>query len=543
MFGFLKKKKQPATPVQYLREDGTKKASQKAGAVREWDKLNGPAKRNKPQGQPAVSLKGICKRFGKVHANKDINLDIHKGCILALLGENGAGKSTLMSILAGRYQPDDGQIIVNGTPTGFPTSKDAIAAGIGMVYQHFMLVDTMTVAQNVLLGQEEAFFVKPKEMERVVGELAASYDMEIDPSARISDLSMGERQRVEILKLLYRDSSILIFDEPTAVLTPPEIDALFETMSNLAAKGKAIVFISHKLEEVLSLADDIAVLRKGQITDRVDPDEIVSKADLANRMVGRDVLLKADRTEMPVGDLVFEVKGLYGNGLLGIDLKLYKGEVVAIVGVAGNGQKELVETLAGMRPPEKGKVTILGKSWKQFFQTSAWKKTLSYIPEDRLGLGSCPDLDMVDNVLLTTRKGFTRGPFMKHRNATTTTDDLVKDFNVCPQTIKTPAGKLSGGNLQKLVLAREFYRTPQIIIAEQPTQGLDISATEEVWKQLLAARKGAGVLLVTGDLSEALELADHIAVMYRGRFMDVVPTTDTERIKTIGLLMAGVVEN
>jgi simple sugar transport system ATP-binding protein len=491
---------------------------------------------------PTVRLENISKHFGPVKANQNINLNIRAGRILALLGENGAGKSTLMSILAGRYLPDSGTIYINGHARRFKSSKDAIAAGIGMVYQHFMLVNTMTVAQNVLLGQEEGFWVSPEQQERHVAALAEQYGLEIDPSAFISDLSMGQRQRVEILKLLHRNSEVLIFDEPTAVLTPPEIVKFFEALKTMADKGKAIVFISHKLEEVLGITDDIAVLRQGQIVDTLKPSDVASKADLANRMVGREVVLEVDRRSTPIGEVVLEIKDVTSEGLHDINLNLRQGEVVAVVGVAGNGQKELVHTVTGHKPPRYGSITLLGQSWKEFYDGIAWKDTLSYIPEDRLGFATCPELDMVDNVLLTTRQGFSWAGLLQGKRARKVTSDLIRNFNVRPGNSKVAAGKLSGGNLQKLVIAREFFRSPRIIVAEQPTQGLDISATEEVWRQLLTARETAGVLLVTGDLSEALQLADRIAVMYRGRFMDVVPTMDKERVDRIGLLMAGVAD-
>jgi simple sugar transport system ATP-binding protein len=487
-----------------------------------------------------VRLEGISKSFGAVKANDAIDLDIRAGHILALLGENGAGKSTLMSILAGRFRPDAGRILVDGRETVLSSTKDAIRAGIGMVYQHFMLVPTMTVAQNVLLGQEGGFWLNRGRMEARVAELAEFFGLAIDPAARVSELSMGERQRVEILRLLARDSRVLIFDEPTAVLTPPEIVHLFAALKAMANRGKAIVFISHKLEEVLSLSDDIAILSRGRVVDRVETRVVCSKAELASRMVGREVFLEVEKEPLPPGEVVLEMSGVTGFGLKEVSLTLRQGEVLAVVGVAGNGQKALVETVTGFRRPATGKVNILGREWTEFFRNPDWKHALAYIPEDRLGLATCPNLDMVDNVLLTTRQGFTRGPFMEHGRARQVTADMVRDFDIQPARIATPAGKLSGGNLQKLVLAREFYRAPRLIVAEQPSQGLDVKATEEVWRQLLAARACAGILLVSGDLSEALQLADRIAVMFRGRFMDVFPVSDTAKVEAIGLAMAGV---
>jgi simple sugar transport system ATP-binding protein len=496
-----------------------------------------------PEGtRPLVSLKGLTKRFGKVLANDSITLDVYPGRIKALLGENGAGKSTMMSMLAGRYKPDEGYIEVDGEPVRFTSSKDAIRAGIGMVYQHFMLVDSMTVAENVLLGQEGAFFVSPHEMEQRVGELAARYGLNIDPGARICDLSMGERQLVEILKLLYRESRILIFDEPTAVLTPEETRNLFEALWRMTEQGKAIIFISHKLEEVIALADEIAILRRGRIEGELDPESIESKADLASRMVGKEVLLEVDRQPAEIGDTVLEVKNLTGLGLNEVDLDVRRGEIVALVGVAGNGQKALVEAVTGLTRPPQDTVFIMGKPWRKFFAESTWNRSMCYIPEDRLGLATLPNQNLVDNLLLTTRKGFARGPWLDKKKAAKHTVKLIEKFDIRPGRIHALAWQLSGGNLQKAVLARELYREPKLIVAEQPTQGLDVSATEEVWNRLLETRAMAGVLLVTGDLNEALQLADRVAVIYRGKILGVLDNTDKDIARKVGPLMAGIVD-
>ncbi|BDQ36405.1 branched chain amino acid ABC transporter ATP-binding protein [Pseudodesulfovibrio nedwellii] len=489
-----------------------------------------------------VRLKGLTKRFGKIVANDAITLDVYPGRIKALLGENGAGKSTMMSMLAGRYKPDEGTIEVDGKPVRFSSSRDAIAAGIGMVYQHFMLVDSMTVAENVLLGQEGSFFIRRKEMSKRVSELAGKYDMEIDPDARIADLSMGERQLVEILKLLYRESRILIFDEPTAVLTPEETGRLFKTLWRMTEQGKSIIFISHKLEEVIALADEIAILRRGRIEGELDPNTIESKADLASRMVGKEVLLEVDRKPVERGDKVLDVRNLTGLGLSEVDLDVHQGEVVSIVGVAGNGQKGLVEAVTGLIKPPQDTVFIMGQPWRKFFAESTWNRSMCYIPEDRLGLATLPNQNLVDNLLLTTRKGFAKGWFLDKKKAAKDTIELIKKFDIRPGRIHALAWQLSGGNLQKAVLARELYRQPRLIVAEQPTQGLDVSATEEVWNRLLEARKMAGVLLVTGDLNEALQLSDRIAVIYRGRILDILDTAEEGISRKIGPLMAGIVE-
>ncbi|GAB6177806.1 ABC transporter ATP-binding protein [Desulfobaculum senezii] len=492
-----------------------------------------------PSTHPLVRLEGICKSFGPVKANQDISLDIHPGRILALLGENGAGKSTLMNMLSGRFKPNAGTIHVDGTPCEFNSSKDAIDAGVGMVYQHFMLVNSMTVTQNVLLGQEDSFILHPKQMQRRVGELAKQFNLRIDPAALVADLSMGERQRVEILKLLMRDSRVLIFDEPTAVLTPTETPQLFDAMREMTRQGKAVVFISHKMEEIMDIADDVAILRRGRIVDSMQKTDITSTEELASRMVGREVILEIEKAPAPKGKAVLEIDGLSGNGLEDISLTLTRGEIVAIVGVAGNGQKALVQTVTGQRAPESGSVRLLGKQWKDFYTRTPWKNTISYIPEDRLGLGTCPELDLIDNVLLTTRQAFAPGLFLDKKRAFGAVKSIIRRYHVQPPIPEIRARQLSGGNLQKLVLGREFFRQPKIIVAEQPSQGLDISATEEVWHRLLNARMKSGVLLITGDLNEAFQLADRVAVMFEGRFMDVFDMSDTAKVDRIGQMMAG----
>ncbi|GAB7022438.1 ABC transporter ATP-binding protein [Salidesulfovibrio brasiliensis] len=491
---------------------------------------------------PAVRLVNLTKRFGKVIANDSINLDIYPGRIKALLGENGAGKSTMMSMLAGRYKPDEGFIEIGGKEVSFSNSKDALEAGIGMVYQHFMLVESMTVAENVLLGQEGSFFVNPREMVERVRGIAEDFGLDIDPEARICELSMGEKQRVEILKLLYRESQILIFDEPTAVLTPEETTRLFEALWKMADQGKSIVFISHKLEEVIALADEIAILRRGKIEGEVDPASIESKADLARRMVGKEVLLEIDRTPMEPGEEVLRVENLTGMGLEDVNFTIRHGEVLAVVGVAGNGQKALIEAICGLRKPPRDTIFINRKPWRKFFAESTWKRSLSYIPEDRLGLATLKNHNLVDNLLLTTRKGFAFGPWLDKKKAATKAQDLIEKFDIRPPKITALASQLSGGNLQKTVLARELFREPVLIVAEQPSQGLDVSATEEVWKRLLEVREMAGVLLVTGDLNEALQLADRVAVIYRGRILGMLPVGDEDTPGRIGPLMAGLSE-
>ncbi len=489
--------------------------------------------------EPLIRLEGISKAYGSVQANRDITLAIRQGEVLALLGENGAGKSTLMSILAGQVQPDRGRIYLRGQPVVFAATNQAIAGGIGMVYQHFKLVETMTVAENVILGQPGGFWLGRGTMQVKVRELATGFGLDIRPDMTVARLSMGEKQQVEILRLLYRQSEILIFDEPTAVLTPIEAANLFRVMRLMIAKGKAIVFISHKLEEVLSVADRIAILRQGEVVDSMATAAVASPAELAQRMVGRPVLLQVDREEMEPRQTVLKVADLGGDGLRGINIELRQGEIVGVVGVAGNGQRPLVEAICGLKRPRAGAIRLLGEEWAAFFRQPRWENALSYIPEDRQGLATCQGLDLLDNFLLTTRGGFSRGPWLPRKGARAKAHRLLGDFDIRPPDLAARAAQLSGGNLQKLVLAREFSRRPRLIVAEQPTQGLDIAAAEEVWQLLLKAREQAGILLVTGDLQEALALSDRIGVMFNGAVVDLIDRGDTEGIERIPQLMAG----
>ena len=489
---------------------------------------------------PVIRLEGLCKSFGPVKANRDISLTFTPGKIKALLGENGAGKSTLMSMLAGRKQPDSGQIFVDEQPVRFPSPKEALAAGIGMVHQHFMLVGSMTVAENVLLGQEGGFFLKPREMERRVADLAARFALEIDPAVRVGSLSMGERQRVEILKLLHRDSSLLIFDEPTAVLTPKETTRLFAAFKRMTSLGKSVVFISHKLQEVMDTADEIAILRRGEIVDEFARADLPDTGTLAARMLGRTVEPDFVPAPMPLGEEVLRVTDLSLGRLQQISLTLRKGEVLAIAGVAGNGQKELVETLAGLTRPPKNTVEILGQDWHGFYPKPPQMGGVAYIPEDRQGLGTCPGMSLVDNLLLTAREIFTDGLLLSRGAALASTLQLISTYDIRPGNPLAPGRSLSGGNLQKLVIGRELLRQPAVIIAENPTQGLDVAATEDVRRRLAEARSQAGILLVTGDMAEALQLADRIAVMYRGKILDCFPKTDLRKMEAVGLMMAGI---
>jgi simple sugar transport system ATP-binding protein len=489
---------------------------------------------------PLIRLEGLSKKFGSQYANRRISLDIHAGKIKSLLGENGAGKSTLMGMLAGRLRPDEGRILIEGRPCYFATARDAIHEGIGMVYQHFMLVEAMTVAENIFLGHPGGFLLNSQEMERRVAELAQDVRLDIDPAARVATLSMGEKQRVEILKLLFRRNRVLIFDEPTAVLTPQEAQQLFDALRQMARRGNAIVFISHKLGEVMALSDEIAVLRKGEVVSDLNADAVQTKEELARLMVGREVILQVARESMEPRQSVLRIKGLNDPPLKDVHLTVRQGEILGLVGVAGNGQRPLVETICGLRPPHTGNVHVMGQDWSPFHRRRQWDGNLSYIPEDRQGRATCRRLTLTENFLLTTRQGFCRGPWLLRSKAQERLLQLIQDFDIQPPDPHAQARHLSGGNLQKMVLAREFYRRPRLIVAEQPTQGLDIAATEDVWQVLLKARERAGILLVTGDLAEALSLADRIAVIFDGRIVDTFDADNQAKIDRIGLMMAGV---
>jgi len=475
-------------------------------------------------------------------------MDVFPGEIHAILGENGAGKSTLMSVLSGRLRPDSGNIRLEGHRVKFSSPAQALAAGIGMVYQRFMLVESLTVTENILLGLDRGRLrLDMAQAQREIRTFAGRYDLEIDPAKTISRLSMGERQRVEILKLLYRRARILIFDEPTAVLSPPEIETFFSILRKLTELGHTILFITHKLEEVMALARRISILRRGKMVASFAAEQVQSRRELARLMVGRDILLKVDRPAVTPGETVFAVRGLSARNAAGqplfrnIDLQVRRGEILAVIGVAGNGQGPLTAALAGLLPDVAGSVDFLGRTWTAAKWPRASRKEMVYIPEDRHSTASVPELSLVDNFMLTRLGRYHRGPLLSFSWARRETTRALAAFSVqAPSGSDTTARQLSGGNLQKFVLSRELAGRPALIIAEQPTSGLDIGATEEVWKTLLAQRRHSAVLLVSGDLREVLSLADRVAVIYRGRIIATVSARDTQQASRVGLLMAGI---
>jgi general nucleoside transport system ATP-binding protein len=499
----------------------------------------------------AVELRDITKRFPGVVANDGVHFEAAEGEVHALLGENGAGKSTLSNILTGLYRPDGGEILLWGKPVSFASPREALEAGIGMVHQHFRLVPPFTVAENVILGDHRGegkkFMVHPRRIERRVAELGERYRIAVDPRARIWQLSIGEQQRVEILKALYREARILILDEPTAVLTPQEAESLFETLRVMAEEGRTIIFISHKLHEVKAVSDRVTVLRDGKTIDTVATGEATPRS-LASLMVGREVSLAA-RVERgnEVGEPVLEVTSLWaqgdrgGDALRGIDLTLRAGEILAIAGVAGNGQRELAETITGMRTPTRGEIVLGGRRLRGGDARAAIRAGVAHVPEDRLHTGVAPSLPISSNIVLKSYRAgrVTWGPILKLRAIRRHAAELIQRYDVRGGGPEVPARQLSGGNLQKVVLAREFEGSPRVLVVASPTRGLDVAAIETVHRYLRQAAEGyVGILLISEDLDEILALADRVAVIYEG---SIVGERDarTATVDELGLLMAG----
>jgi ABC-type uncharacterized transport system ATPase subunit len=499
----------------------------------------------------AVALRGITKRFPAVVANDGVDFEAARGEVHALLGENGAGKTTLSNILTGLYRPDEGTIELFGEPTEFHSPRDALDAGIAMVHQHFRLVSPFTVAENVVLGDHRdigrSFLLRPRAIEERVAELSRRYGLGVDPRAKIWQLSVGEQQRVEILKALYQDARVLILDEPTAVLTPQEADALFETIRALAADGRTVIFISHKLHEVKAVADRVTVLRRGRSVASVTIADATPRS-LAALMVGREVELGRRRERVTeVGDPVLELDAVCADGdrgraaLSDVSLVVRSGEVVGVAGVAGNGQKELAETIVGIRPRTSGTIRVAGRQLRGGDPRAAIRAGIGFVPEDRLGTGVAPGLSVASNVVLKSyrRPPISRGPLLYLGRIREQAQRLMKSYDVRASGPGVPAWQLSGGNLQKVVLAREFSGGPVVLVAAAPTRGLDVAGIETVHSYLReAATKSVGVLLISEDLDEILALADRIVVMFEGA---VAGERDAETAtpEELGLLMAG----
>ncbi len=493
-------------------------------------------------------MRGIVKRFPGVLANDRVDFLVRGGEIHALLGENGAGKSTLMRILYGMYRPEEGEIRIDGQTVQFRSPQDAIRRGIGMVHQHFMLVPTFTVAENIALGlpSSRRFLLDLERVSRRVMELARLYGLQVDPAARVGRLSVGEQQRVEILKALYRGSSLLILDEPTAVLTPPEAAELGGTLKRMAGEGQAVIFISHKLGEVLALSDRITVLRDGRVV-RTLPAAGTAREELARLMVGREVSLRVARTAVAQGRTRLALRGVWTEGdggrpaLRGVDLQVRSGEILGVAGVSGNGQRELAETIAGLRRLKRGSL-LLGEE-----EAGGWSPArrirygLSYIPEDPVRDGAVREFSVEENLILKDhdRPPYARGPFLDFRRIGEECRRLILGFEVKTPSRRTALKSLSGGNIQKLILARELSREPRVLIAAQPTRGLDVSATEYVHRRLIGQReKGTATLLISEDLEEILALSDRVAVMHGGAVVGVMRREEVD-LQVLGLMMAG----
>lgn len=499
-------------------------------------------------GDVVLEAKGLTKRFPGVIANEDVSLTVRAGKIIALLGENGAGKSTLVKMIYGLYTPDEGEILVQGKRVDFSSSRDAIRAGIGMVHQHFQLVPVFTVTENIVLGDEPKRwpFVNMRKAREEVARLSEEYGLKVDVDARVQDLPVGAQQRVEILKALYRKADILIMDEPTAVLTPQETDELLRIMRGFADSGVAVIFITHKLREVLAVADTIEVLRGGKVVGTTTPDE-TDQAGLAQMMVGRSVLLTVEKTPAEPGEVILDVAGLNAANDLGLPavrdvaLQVRAGEILGIAGVEGNGQRELVEALTGLRHATADVLTVSGRDALGKSPHAIHAMGVGHVPEDREKDGLVGPYSIADNMVLNRfdePEFSTRG--VRNRGAVASlATDLVKEYDVRTPSITTTAESLSGGNKQKVVIARELAADPQLLIASQPTRGVDVGSIEFIHRRIIETRDaGAAVLVVSAELDEVLGLADRVAVMYDGRIVAQMPVEEVDRTQ-IGRLMAG----
>lgn len=507
---------------------------------------------NIQRGETVLEARGITKRFGPVLANDKVDFTIKAGEIHAILGENGAGKSTLMKILFGQYQPDEGEIYLAGKPVKFKSPLDAIDHGIGMVYQHRKLVPAHSVLENILLGHPGAGKVLDlKRATAEINDLCELYGFTVDLHAKVWQLSEGEKQVVEILKTLYRGAEILIMDEPSSALTPLETEKLLSSVEAMAANNLAIVpFITHKLPIVLRISDRVTVLRRGKVVSSVDTKDATEKS-LTEELVGRDVIFRIDRVKVAPGKPILEVENLSARndkGLMalnGVSFSIREGEIFGVAGVSGNGQTELVETLAGLRKTESGKVTLEGEDITHASVSRCWQLGMGYIPADRIHMGSIPDFSLVENTAMNYYYdgSFYRNGAMDYGRLRALTQEFIKEFDVVANGPEALAKTLSGGNLQKMILARVLSRRPRLVIVDLPTQGLDIGATEFVRNKLVEAKQQkAGILLLSEDLDEILVLSDWVAPIYEGKFMDIIPGDQANR-ENVGAMMAGINPN
>ncbi len=500
-------------------------------------------------GSPIVKMEGITKRFSDLSANNNINFEVRKGEIHALLGENGAGKTTLMKILFGLYQLDEGKIFVKGSRFIPKSPRDAIAVGIGIVQQHFALVSRFSVTENIILGLKSSKepFIETESAEKKIVKLSEKFGLDVDPKARVWQLSVGEQQRAEILKALYRNADILILDEPTAVLTPQEVKKFFETLKSMVEQGLTIIFITHKLPEVFASSHRVTVLRQGKNVATFNTKDTNEK-QLARLMVGRDILHNLSKKKAANNKVTLDVKNLNvldDRGLLkvkDVSFQLKAGEILGIAGVAGNGQRELTQAITGLRKSESGKVLFLGKDLTNKSPNHFIKQGMAYIPEDRRKTGIVLDFSIAENSILTTHSvtPFAKKMFLNTVEINSHVDKLIKNYDIKVESRDATTKNLSGGNMQKLILARELSRNPSLIIANKPTRGLDVGSTEFIRRKLVESRdKGTAILLISEDLDEFFSLSDRIAVMYEGRITGILPTTKA-KVGEIGLMMAGV---
>jgi simple sugar transport system ATP-binding protein len=496
-----------------------------------------------------IELRQIVKRFPGVLANDRVSLEFRSGEVHALLGENGAGKTTLMRILYGLYQADEGEILLDGEPARIHSPADSIRLGIGMIHQHFMLVPTLTVAENVALGlpSRRGVLLDTDLVARRLEELSQAYRLQVDPRAVIWQLSVGEQQRVEILKALYRGARVLILDEPTAVLTPQEVDDLFRTLRQMAAEGHLLIFISHKLHEVLSISDRVTVLRGGRVVQTLETGK-TDRAELARLMVGREVLLRVDHPPTQAGAPRMRIEGLWAEGdrgisaVRGVDLEVLGGEILGLAGVSGNGQRELAEVVAGLRRASRGRVWLDQREITDWEPDRRLDGGLAYIPEERMRDGVIRELSVEENLMLENhgRPPYARGPFLRFSHIARHVDGLIQEFEIKTPSRLTPLRNLSGGNIQKLILARALAGKPAVLIAAQPTRGVDIGSTEYIHRRLVEQRQaGIATLLISEDLDEVRNLSDRVAVMYEGRIMGILPRAEAG-VERLGLMMAGV---
>ena len=503
---------------------------------------------------PILELSNINKSFGHVQANKDVTLTINKGTIHGIIGENGAGKSTLMSIVYGFYQADSGTISINGKTINLKSPRDSIVSGIGMVHQHFMLVENFTVLENIILGFEGelVFGKKLEKAKKNLKNLCETYKLNIDLDSVISDLSVGFRQRVEILKSLYRGAEILILDEPTGVLTPQEVDELFKILRSLQQEGKTIVLITHKLNEIMDLTSEVSVMRQGEMVGHKKT-ESTNKEKLAEMMVGRSVLLRINKTEAKKGDVVFRVNNLQVKDGLDVmrvkdvNLEIHEGEILGLAGVTGNGQTELLEALSGIRKIESGEIQLFNEiisNQNNFLNPKDLKeKGLAHVPEDRQRMGLISDFKAYENLIFGYhhQEPFSKSSILKEKDILTYSKKVMEEYDVRPQSPNLITSNFSGGNQQKIILSRELNENPKVLLVGQPTRGVDIGAIEFIHQRLIDMRnKGAAILLVSVELEEVLSLSDRIVVMFDGKIVGERVNKDvTDR--EIGLLMAGIV--